>query len=298
MLDIHRPVLLQEVLRIFDPKEGEIYVDATVNGGGHAKAILERVGPSGKVVGIDWDCGLIQELRTKNLELRKSNLILICDNYANLRSGIRKHNLAQVSGILFDLGFSSHHLEEARRGFSFLRDEPLDMRYNTFENELTAAKIINNWPEKAIEDIFRRYGEERFARNIARGIARARSEKKVSTTGELVGIISKSVPRAYLRKRIHPATKIFQALRIAVNRELENLEKALKDSVSVLRPGGKIAVISFHSLEDRIVKIFFKERARDKVLKIITPKPLRPAAEEVSLNPRARSALLRVAEKI
>lgn len=298
MSEIHRPVLLQEVLRVLDPKEGETFIDATINGGGHAKAILERIGPSGKVLGIDWDCGLIKELRIKDQESRIKNLILTCDNYANIKSIVGEHNLGEVSGIIFDLGFSSHHLEEARRGFSFLKNENLDMRYNVSENELTAAKIVNNWPEKAIEDILRRYGEERFARSIARGIARERSEKKVSTTGELVGIISKSVPRAYLKRRIHPATKTFQALRIAVNSELENLEKALKDSVLILKPGGKIAVISFHSLEDRIVKNFFKEGVKSGLLNILTKKPLVADREEKALNSRARSAKLRTAERV
>lgn len=294
MSEIHRPVLLQEVLRVLNPKEGETFIDATVNGGGHAKAILERIGPSGKVLGIDWDCGLIEKLKDQKL----INLKLICDNYANIKSIVGEHNLGEVSGIIFDLGFSSHHLEEARRGFSFLKNENLDMRYNISENELTAAKIVNNWPEKAIEDILRQYGEERFARSIARGIARERSEKKVSTTGELVGIISKSVPRAYLKRRIHPATKTFQALRIAVNSELENLEKALKDSVSILKPGGKIAVISFHSLEDRIAKNFFKESVKSGLLNILTKKPLVADWEEKALNSRARSAKLRTAERV
>lgn len=306
----HRPVLLREVLSIFNPRPGETYIDATINGGGHAKAILERIGPEGKLLGIDWDCGLIEKLRKKGISSISSdgkyssseveklpNLVLTCDNYANLGASVRKYNLDAPAGILFDLGFSSYHLESAQRGFSFLKDEFLDMRYSPSTNELTAEKIINIWPEEAIEDILRRYGEERFSRRIAAGIVRARQNKRIATTGELVEIIKRSVPPQYLRQRIHPATRTFQALRVAVNHELENLEKALPEALALLRPGGKIIVISFHSLEDRIVKQFFKEQSRAGKLEILTKKPLVPRKEEILLNPRARSAKLRAAIK-
>ena len=294
---IHKPVLLKEVLEIFDPQPGETYIDATVNGGGHALAIAERVGPKGEVAGIDWDCQLPEKLKIKSEKLKVKNLILVCDNYANIKSIAGKYNLGKIAGILFDLGFSSYHIEESGRGFSFLRNEPLDMRYSPKNNELTAEKIINTWPEEAIETILREYGEERFAHRISRGIIQARHDKNISTTAELVKIISRSVPQFYLKSRLHPATKTFQALRMAVNDELGNLERALEDAVYILGARGKIAVISFHSLEDRIFKNFFKERSREGSIKILTPKPVGPEKKEIYENPRARSAKLRVATK-
>ncbi len=291
---MHTPVLLKEVLEVFNPQSGQIYIDATINGGGHGKAILERLGAKGRIVGIDWDCGLIEKLKQSQI----NNLTLTCDNYAHIKSIARKYNLGEVSGIIFDLGFSSYHPEESKRGFSFLRDEPLDMRYNINFNELTAEKIINTWPREAIEDILSRYGEERFARRIAAAIERERNQKNIFTTGELCRIIKESVPTRYFNGRIHPATKTFQALRIAVNNELENLEQALQDSSEILAKKGKIAVISFHSLEDRIVKRFFRIREKERVLYTLTPKPIRPTPEEILNNHRARSAKLRVAEKL
>lgn len=308
---MHRPVLLKEVLEIFNPQRGETYIDATINGGGHSVAILERIGPEGKLLGIDWDCELIKKLKrgetgfsAGRMLSKNKNLILVCDNYVNIRSCARKYNLVAVDGILFDLGFSSYHLESARRGFSFLKNEPLDMRYHIGRNygydyrkEITAAEIINEWPEAAIADILRKYGEERFYHKIASAIVRTRKSKKIATTGELVEIIKQSVSSKYLRQKVHPATRTFQALRIAVNRELENLEKALPEALALLRPRGKLVVISFHSLEDRIVKKFFQERAKMGELIILTKKPTTASHQELDINPRARSAKLRAAEK-
>ncbi len=294
---IHQPVLLKEVLKIFDPSPGETYIDATINGGGHAEAILQKIGPEGKLLGIDWDCGLLKELRTKNLELRNKNIKLICDNYVNVKSNSRKYHLGEIAGILFDLGFSSYHLEESRRGFSFLKAEPLDMRYNP-DGDLTAEKIINTWAEKAIADLLWQCGEERFARRIARGIVRARAQGPIRTTVELNAVISRSVPRAFLGGRLHPATRTYQALRMTVNQELENLERVLPEATDIIKKKGKLIVISFHSLEDRIVKKFFRQKEREGILEIITPKPISPGLEEINNNPRARSAKLRAAIKI
>lgn len=304
---IHKPVLLKEVLEIFTPESGQMYVDATINGGGHAEAILEKIGSKGKLLGIDWDQELIDKLKVsarggsafdgKSEKLKVTNLILICDNYANLKSIAREYNLAAVNGILFDLGFSSHHLEESHRGFSFLKNEPLDMRYNQFSHELTAEKIINIWSVGAIEDILRRFGEERYSGRIARAIVRERFRKKISTSAELVKIISENIPRGYLRGKIHPATRTFQALRMAVNHELENLEKGLHGSLKMLAKGGKVVVISFHSLEDRVVKNFFRAETKRGTLVTLTPKPIRPDSQEVAVNPKARSAKLRAAQK-
>lgn len=295
---MHVPVLLKEVLEIFDPKPGHTYIDATVNGGGHTEAILKKIGSKGKLVGIDWDCELLEKLKDKGLKTKAKNLILECDNYANIKSIARKYNLGEVSGILFDLGFSSHQLEESGRGFSFLKKEPLDMRYNIHENKLIAAEIINTWPQQAIENILRKFGEERYYQRIAAGILRARNIKKISTSDELAALIYRIVPASYRRGRIHPATRTFQALRITVNKELENLEKALRDSLDLLRPHGKLVAISFHSLEDRIVKKFFKTGQEEGKIAIVNKKPIMASVEEKSINPRSRAAKLRAAELI
>ncbi len=289
---MHQPVLRQEVLKILDPQPGDNFVDATINGGGHAKEILNKIGSAGKLLGIDWDCALIAKLEDENKKIR--NLILECDNYANIKEVVARNNFKNISGIVADLGFSSWQLE-AGRGFSFTKDEPLDMRYNPKTNELTAAIIINTWEEKTIADILFRFGEERFARRIAAGICQSRP---FSTTRKLVEIIIRSVPPSYLKAKIHPATRTFQALRIAVNRELDNLEEFLPAAIGVLSRKGKLAVISFHSLEDRIVKNFFRNMQKKEVIKIITKKPLSAGEEEKRNNPRARSAKLRVAQKI
>lgn len=285
--------MLNEVLAIFNPRQGEVYIDATINGGGHSKEILKKIGKKGKLLGIDWDCGLLEELKNENIE----NLKSVCDNYTNLKNIAGKMGFGKVDGILFDLGFSSHHLEKSGRGFSFQKDEPLDMRYNTKNNELTAEKIINAWSGEAIENLLQKYGEERFARSIARGILRERNGKKIATTGELAKIVARSVPGWYLKRRIHPATKTFQALRIAVNQELENLEHALPQAIELLKPAGRLIIISFQSLEDRLVKNFLKQKEKEEILKILTRKPVTPQAQELGTNPRARSAKLRAAQK-
>lgn len=300
---MHTPVLLNEILEIFNPQPGEIYIDATVNGGGHAQAIAKKIGDEGKVIGIDWDQEIIDELQIKNQELGIKNIELACGNYIEARKIAEKFGITKVNGILFDLGFSAHHIEKSGRGFSFQRDEPLDMRYNPIQNALTAATIVNTWPAKELERIFREYGEERYARQIACAIVQNRTQKKITRTEELVRILLRGVPPR--TTRIHPATRVFQALRIAVNSELENIKTALDDAVSLLLPGGYLAVISFHSLEDRIVKDFFREKK--EILRTLTKKPIRASEKanawaarlkEIKENPRARSARLRAAEKI
>lgn len=294
---IHQPVLLNEVITALDPQTGQTYIDATINGGGHAKAILKRIGMKGKLIGIDWDCDLIAKLKTENKK-REGNLVLACDNYVNIRTIAQKYTLDTINGILFDLGFSLYHIEKSGRGFSFLRDEPLDMRYSQKTNDTTAEKIINTWPYQAIENALCEYGNERFAARITRALITERKHRRIERTGDLVRIIWKSVPRWYVNGKIHPATKTFQALRIAVNNELENLKEALTESISVLSSGGKLAVISFHSREDAIVKHIFQEAARRGIIRIITKKPVVPTHAEVHENPKARSAKLRAAIKI
>lgn len=297
MMTAHIPVLREKVLLLLDPKPGEVFVDGTINGGGHARAILERIAPGGTFIGIDWDCNLLVGAEQACVkEVRDVRMIFECASYVGMRHIAARHGIGQADGVLLDLGFSSHHIDRSGRGFSFLHDEPLDMRYNTFENRLTAAVIVNEWPEKQIADILWRYGEERFARRIASGIAGARHLKKIVSTAELVSVIARSIRRG-ASGRIHPATRAFQALRIAVNRELESLEQVLPEALALLAPAGRLAVISFHSLEDRIIKTFMREQKKNGLFRIVTPKPIRPSAEEVRMNPRARAARLRVAIK-
>jgi 16S rRNA (cytosine1402-N4)-methyltransferase len=290
---VHRPVLLKEVIEWLNVEKNKNYVDCTIGEGGHAIEILKRNGPKGKVLGIEIDPELYKKLREEKLE----RLILVNDSYSNLKEIVEREGFKEINGILFDLGISSWHIEKSRRGFSFLRDEPLIMRYDR-RQKLTAERIVNEWPEKEIERILREYGEERFAKRISREIGRARKRKPIKTTLQLVEVIKKAVPSFYQHRKIHFATKTFQALRIAVNNELENLKVALPQAIEVLEKGGRLVLISFHSLEDRIVKNFLKEKEREGKIKILTKKPIRPSKEEVKQNPGSRSAKLRVALKI
>ncbi|MGQ9623856.1 MAG: 16S rRNA (cytosine(1402)-N(4))-methyltransferase RsmH [Candidatus Bathycorpusculaceae bacterium] len=295
MSSVHIPVLRNEVLDFLNPKADENFVDCTIGEGGHAFAVLERILPDGKLLGIDWTKELIDELRVRAGSLNK-NLILVCDNFANLKNVVERHGFERVSGVLFDLGLSSWHLEKSGRGFSFSRDEPLNMRFQ--EGEVTAQDIVNEYPQKDLERILKEYGEERFAKKIAEEIVASREKEPITSTLQLVSLVERAVPKWYQRRRIHPATKTFQALRIAVNDELNNLEKALPQALEILKTGGRLVAISFHSLEDRIVKNFLKENSRKGLLEILTKKPVRPSVEEVKINPRSRSARLRAAIKI
>lgn len=292
---MHLPVLKNEILKYLDPKPNENFVDATFGEGGHSLAILEKNGPKGKILGIELDPKLYSQSkeRFKRLENR---VILVNDSYLNLKEIVEREKFKDISGILFDLGLSSWHLRESKRGFSFQRDEPLIMRYDGNLEKLTAEKIINQWPEKEIERILREYGQEKFAKKIARKIVEGRKIKQIKSTFQLVEIIKRATPTWYHHQRLHFATKTFQALRIAVNDELENLKKVLPKAIEILKPKGRIVVISFHSLEDRIVKNFFK--SKKGLLKILTKKPIKPSLEEIKINPRSRSAKLRAAIKI
>ncbi len=293
---MHVPVLQKEVIEYLDPKPNENFIDCTIGEGGHTLAILEKNGPKGKVLGIDADPEIIRNLK---LEIRnfKKRIILVCDNFANLAEIAKSQRFKSVSGILFDLGMSSWHLETSNRGFSFQKKEPLDMRYN-LQNPLTAEKILNYWSRVEIEKILKDYGEEQFAPKIAEALLNFRKFKPLQTTSQLVEIIKRATPGWYHRRKIHFATKTFQALRIAVNDELNNLEKALPQALNILKPGGRIVVISFHSLEDRIVKNFLKEGNKNNLLKILTKKPIIPSFKEMKINPRSRSAKLRASQKI
>ena len=291
MEEIHTPVLLDEVLEMLNPQLGGRYIDGTVNGGGHAKEILDRIGESGSLLGIDRDSALISRLK-KKFEDRK-NLIAVCSSYAHIDEIAKIYGFGSVNGILFDLGFSSYHVDQSGRGFSFLRDEPLDMRYNVQDTRLTAGTIINTWSQAELARIAEEYGEERFAGRIAAGIVRERSKKRIQTTFDLVRVIRGSMPRAAQQGKIHPATRMFQSLRIAVNDELGELKQGLEKGIDLLVPGGKMIVISFHSLEDGIVKQTFRSKNKQGVIGLITEKPMTAGSEEVRMNPRSRSAKLR-----
>lgn len=285
---MHVPVLKQEVLEYLDPKPNENFVDATLGFGGHTEAILEKTGPRGKVLGIEWDPEAISRIS------KQERLILVNDSYSHLEEIVKREKFPKISGILFDLGMSSSQLEESKRGFSFQKNEVLDMRFNP-EHGLDAKKILNFWSRFDIQGILKDYGEEQFAESIARHIVEARKRSPIVRTFQLVEVIKAATPKWYHRKKLHPATKTFQALRIASNNELENLKAVLPQAVSLLSPGGRLLVISFHSLEDRIVKNFFRQ---DRRLQIRTKKPVVASFKEQKANPRSRSAKLRVAIRI
>jgi 16S rRNA (cytosine1402-N4)-methyltransferase len=295
----HRPVLLAEVIAYLKCEPGRIYVDATVGRGGHSWEILQRSSPTGKLIGLDWDEQAIDQAR-ENLAAFGERAELRRENFKNLGEVLDSMAIGGVDGILADLGLSSEQLEDRERGFSFRWEAPLDMRMSR-ETTRSAQDLLEDLSEKEIAGMLREFGEERWAARIARAIVRRRGFSPIRSTGELVETIMRSVPLR--RGRIHPATRSFQALRIAVNDELNNLGTFLLQCEDRLNPGGRLSVISFHSLEDRIVKNQFRrwarrERDRPPAFRILTPKPVTPSRGEVRSNPRARSAKLRVIEKL
>jgi len=294
----HVSVFQKEVIEYLDPKPNNTFIDCTIDGGGHTLQILEETKPKGKVLGIDWDPGMISRLKIKSKKLKlRDRLILVNDNFANLEEIVKQEKIKTVHGILFDLGFSSWHLDSSERGFTFKKNEKLDMRYD-INNPLTATKILNFWSENDIENIFREYGEEKFSRKIAKGIITERRIKEIETTFQLVSIIKKSIPSRYQHQKIHPATRVFQALRIAVNDELNNIKTGLGQAVNIIGKDGRVVVISFHSLEDKIVKNFIKEKEQENIIQELTKKPIIPQKEEIKINNRSRSAKLRAFKKI
>ena len=297
---MHIPVLQKEILEILEPKTNENFIDATFGLGGHALELLKRNKPAGKVLGIELDPISIKTFKEINNFSHDAleRLTLVNDSYTNLENIIADQKFESAKGILFDLGLSSWHFEESNRGFSFRRDEALDMRFNPDRNQLTAFEIVNYWKPEQIETALKEFGQEQFAKSIVQNLIRVRSIRPIRTTLELNQIIMDSVPGWYKRRKIHPATKTFQALRIAVNDELENIKQGIATAAKVLPKQGKIAVISFHSLEDKIVKTFFKEQEKENKLKIITKKPITASALEIKTNTRSRSAKLRAAQII
>lgn len=309
----HIPVMVNEVIQHLNVSPGKIYVDCTLGGAGHSRAIIDSMKPGGFLVGIDQDKDAINNAK-KVLSAYASEIALFHDNFVNIKSVLTQLNILKVDGILADLGISLHQLAQSGRGFTFQKDEPLDMRMDS-NSVLTARDIVNTADEKELAGIFFRYGEERWSRRIASNIVKERKVKAIKSSFELVRIVSDSIPKKFISKpqRIHPATRVFMALRIAVNHELERLESFLDVTADILNPGGRLCILSFHSLEDRIVKHWIKALARgctcppifpqcicrsEKKLRFLTKKPVRPTEQEVELNPMARSTRLRAAERI
>ena len=307
----HVSVLLNEVTTYLNLKQGGTYVDCTLGGGGHTVEILKNIQPGGRVIGIDQDPNALEAAKNR-LAAYKNSYSLVQSNFFRLKEIAAELALDGADGILFDLGVSSHQLDEGERGFSYMQDAPLDMRMNP-DDVLTAEKLVNELDEEELNRIITQYGEERWARRIAKFIVEGRQKKPIHSTGELVEIIKKAIPAEARREGPHPAKRTFQALRIAVNDELNRFKQTLRDAVDILKPGGRVCVISFHSLEDRITKEVLRELARDcicppgfpvcrcdkqQLVRILTGKPVQPGTEELAVNPRARSAKLRAAEKL
>ena len=304
--------MLNEVVNYLNCRPGNVYVDGTIGGCGHARAICEKIFPGGRFIGIDQDIDAISNAETV-LKDYTSNIHLFHGNFISLPEFLTQLEIDRVDGILLDLGLSLHHIENSGRGFSFRKDEPLDMRMD-IQSPQTAENLINNLSQVELQKLFKEYGEERRAKQIARKIIKIRRQKKIQTSKQLAQIIVDSIPaQAAFKQKIHPATRVFMALRIAVNRELERLETFLEYAVDLLNPGGRLCVLAFHSLEDRIVKQRFKALEKGCTcppqlpqcvcgqkpqLRILTKKVVRPTAEEIAANPKARSTRLRAAEKI
>lgn len=307
----HKSVLLHEAVEGLNIKPDGIYVDCTLGGAGHTEEILKRLSNTGKVYAFDQDMIAIENAKQKLVQYG-DRLEIIHSNFIHLKEELHKRGVFQVDGILYDLGVSSPQLDEPERGFSYHHDAPLDMRMDR-TSPISAKEVVNEWPYEKLVRIFFQYGEEKFSKQIARQIERSREKQPIETTGQLVEIIKEAIPAPARRSGGHPAKRIFQAIRIAVNNELESFEQSLESSIELLKVGGRTAVITFHSLEDRITKTIFKKYASlpdlpkglpvipeeyQPIIKIITRKPIVPSEEELEHNNRARSAKLRIAEKI
>ena len=306
----HITVLLKETVDSLDIKPDGLYVDCTLGGGGHSEYLLSQLSSEGRLIAFDQDETAIKHAKER-LSKYENQLTIVKSNFRYIKEELNNLGIYEVDGILFDLGVSSPQLDVAERGFSFHQDAPLDMRMNR-EQSLSAYEVVNEWSYEQIVKIFFRYGEEKFSKQVARKIEEARKKKPIETTFELVEIIKDAIPAPARRTGGHPAKRIFQAIRIAVNDELGVFEEALKDAITLVKTGGRISVITFHSLEDRICKTIFKEASSlpplppglpiipdefKPKLKLITRKPLLPTDEELNENKRSRSAKLRVAEK-
>jgi len=289
MSQYHQSVLLQEVVNYLNPGKGKKYIDATIGGAGHSLELLKK---GAQVLGIDRDPEAIKHIKNK-FQIGKG-LILVNANFSDLAKIARSHNFTKVDGVIFDLGVSSKQLDSAKRGFSFQKQGPLDMRMDS-QIQIKAKDLVNNFDQRRLHEIFKTYGQEKLSRPIASAIYSARQIKPIETTEQLSRLVQEVYSKYRVKTKIHPATKVFLALRIVVNSELLNLQESLPQTLDLLKKGGRLVIISFHSLEDAIVKRFLKG---EKQLKVLTKKPIGPAAREVQINPRSRSAKLRVAEKI
>ena len=310
MVELHLPVMEKEVLHYLGCKGGGVYVDATVGDGGHAEAILRNLSPAGRLIGLDWDDAALERSRAR-LSRFSDQVILVHDSYTRLEEVLKEIGYPGVDGILIDLGASTLQLMDPKRGFSFHWQGDLDMRMDR-RRSLTAKEIVNEYSAEQLAEVFFRYSEERWSRRIAAGIVREREQKgPFADSRKLAEVVKEAVPARYRRQGGHPARKVFQALRLAVNQELDNIAVLLPQALNALAPGGRLCFISYHSLEDRLVKRFFREKAAycscppnrpcvcdgKAALTVLTAKAIRPSEDEVSSNPRARSARLRAAEK-
>lgn len=295
----HISVLYTEILESLNIRSNGTYVDATMNGGGHASGIASQLDLGGTFIGIDQDPIAIATSSQRLVDTSPTKH-LVQDNFRNLSDILGNLDIDSIDGIVFDLGWSTNQFEDPQRGFSFRHDGPLNMRLSgeSAEGDLTAREIINEWAPESLIDIISGYGEERFTKRIVEAIVAAREAEPIETTLQLADIIKSAVPVWARFKRIHPATQTFQALRIAVNDELQALREGIDAAVAALAPGGRIAIISFHSLEDRIVKRMFKDFKSEGIIDILTKKPIIPSEQELETNVRSRSAKLRIAEKI
>ncbi len=295
----HTPVLIEEVLSYLNLKAGDVVVDATVGGGGHAEAILEAIGSSGRLIGNDKDDERLQYARDR-LARFKAQLALVDEDFTDIRQTLLGLDVDKVQGVIFDLGVSSPQLDQAERGFSYQKDGPLDMRMDRRSSK-TAETVVNTYTKDELKVVIKRYGEEPWADRIAKFIVEKRQIKPIKTTFDLVEVIKAAIPAGARRRGPHPARRTFQAVRIEVNDELESLRKGLTEAIEVLSSKGRIVTIAYHSLEDRIIKRLFKEQSLPEQgarLTVLTKKPVRPSAEELVHNPRAKSAKLRAAEKL
>ncbi len=295
---MHTPVMVKEVLDYLSLSPGKIVVDATIGTGGHSKAILENILPGGRLIGIDRDEESLAVSRER-LHDYSDSCEFAHDNFVNINTILESLNIKKVDAILFDLGISSFQLEDPNRGFSFQYEGPLDMRLDR-NSYISAYDLVNNLNEDEISTLLWNFGQERWHNRIARLLVEERQKHPIATTLQLANIVVRAIPYRYRYRyyRIHPATRTFQAVRIAVNRELETLGIAINKSFDILKKKARICVISFHSLEDRVVKQSFRRAASEGLINIITPKPLIPASSEIKINPSSRSSKLRVAEKL
>ena len=298
MNDVHIPVLVKEICFWLNPLPGGVYVDCTVGIGGTSLKILEKSGGNARIIGLDRDYQAVA-LAKETLSEYETSVNIIHGNFTHIKDFVQNSGYEKVDGVVFDLGVSSLQLDQSERGFSFSLSGPLDMRMDQTQ-EVTAADLVNHLPEKELADVIFAYGEERYSRRIARAIVQARSDGLIQTTQALVSVLEGALPFAYKKGRLHFATRTFQALRIRVNRELDLLEPALRDAIDLLKDGGRVCVVAFHSLEDRIVKHTFRSMAQREHPRValLVKKPVIPSVLEIQQNPRARSAKLRVAERL